>query len=104
VWTHSIIHRDSLATKELCPELSEVKDTAISTVNYIQTRPLKIVTGFSEVAAIKTNHHSILSLENDLRATISKFQPRYYSLRSKRDYFRPTYPGMKGVFHFGSLN
>jgi hypothetical protein len=37
-----MVHRESLATKELCPELSEVVDTVIKTVNYIKTRPLEI--------------------------------------------------------------
>jgi hypothetical protein len=41
IWTHSMIRRESLATKELCPEPSDVMDTAIKTVNYIKTRPLK---------------------------------------------------------------
>jgi hypothetical protein len=36
-----MIHRESLATEELCPELSEVMDTMIKNVNYIKTRPLK---------------------------------------------------------------
>jgi hypothetical protein len=41
VWTHCVVHRESLAAKELCPELSEVMDTVIRTVNYMKTRPLK---------------------------------------------------------------
>jgi transposase-like protein len=40
-WTHCMIHLEPLATKELCPKLSEVMDTVIKTVKYIQTRPLK---------------------------------------------------------------
>jgi hypothetical protein len=34
-------HHESLAMKELCPELSEVMDTVIRSVNYINTCPLK---------------------------------------------------------------
>jgi hypothetical protein len=34
MWTHCMIHRESLATKELCPELSEGMDAVIRTVNY----------------------------------------------------------------------
>jgi hypothetical protein len=41
MWTHTMIHRESLATKELCPELSEVVGAVIKTVNYTKTRPLK---------------------------------------------------------------
>jgi hypothetical protein len=36
-----VIHRESLVTKEICPDVSEVMDTAIKTVNCIKTRPLK---------------------------------------------------------------
>jgi hypothetical protein len=39
--TYCTIRRESLAAKELCPELSEVMDAVIRTVNYIQTRPSK---------------------------------------------------------------
>jgi hypothetical protein len=42
MWTHCMIHRELLATKELCPELTEVMDTVIRTVNYIKACPLKI--------------------------------------------------------------
>jgi hypothetical protein len=34
-------HRESLATKKLWPEVSEVMDTVIKSVNYMKTRPLK---------------------------------------------------------------
>jgi hypothetical protein len=37
VWTHCMIPRESLATKELCPELNEVLNLAIKSVNYIKT-------------------------------------------------------------------
>jgi hypothetical protein len=41
VWTHRMIHRESLATKELCPELNELLNVVFKSVNYIKTRPLK---------------------------------------------------------------
>jgi hypothetical protein len=41
MWTQCRTHRESLATKELCPELSEVMDLVIKTVNYIKIRPLE---------------------------------------------------------------
>jgi hypothetical protein len=43
VWTHCMIHCESLATKELCLELNEVMDTVIRTVNYRKTSPRRIV-------------------------------------------------------------
>jgi hypothetical protein len=39
--THCTIHHESAAMKELCPELGEVMDTVIRSVNYIKTCPLK---------------------------------------------------------------
>lgn len=41
VWTHCMIHHESLVMKELCQELSEVMDTVIKTVNYMNTQPLE---------------------------------------------------------------
>jgi hypothetical protein len=40
MWTHSMVHRESLAMKELCPELSEVMDTVTKTLNCMKMRPL----------------------------------------------------------------
>jgi hypothetical protein len=40
MWTHCMIHHETLAMKKLCPELSEVMDTVIRFVNYINTCPL----------------------------------------------------------------
>ena len=39
---HCIIHRESLASKTLEPELKHILDIAIKMVNYIKTRPLNI--------------------------------------------------------------
>lgn len=41
LWTHCMMHLESLAMKGLCPELSEVMVTVIKTVNYIKICPLK---------------------------------------------------------------
>jgi hypothetical protein len=41
MWTHYMIHRESSSTKELRPELKEVLNVVIKSVNYIKTRPLK---------------------------------------------------------------
>ncbi|KAM3868917.1 zinc finger BED domain-containing protein 5-like [Diretmus argenteus] len=41
VWTHCIIHREALASKQLSPELNSVLSDVIATVNLIKTRPLK---------------------------------------------------------------
>jgi hypothetical protein len=36
MWTHCMIHHESPAMKELCPELSEVMDSVIRPVHYIK--------------------------------------------------------------------
>jgi hypothetical protein len=36
-----MVHGESLATKELCPELSEMMAAVIRNINYIKIRPLK---------------------------------------------------------------
>ena len=41
-FTLCIIHRESLASKTLEPELKHVLDIAIKMFNYIKTRPLNI--------------------------------------------------------------
>ena len=41
-FTHCIIHRESLASKTLEPELKHVLDSVIKMVNYIKTHPLNI--------------------------------------------------------------
>lgn len=40
-WTHCIIHRESLAAKNITPELNSVMNIIIKVVNYIKTRPVK---------------------------------------------------------------
>ena len=40
-WTHCMIHREALASKQLGPELNDVMSDIIATVNYIKTRPVK---------------------------------------------------------------
>lgn len=40
-WTHCIIHREALASRQLYPELSEVMTDIIGIGNFITTRPLK---------------------------------------------------------------
>uniref|UniRef100_A0A671KM04 DUF4371 domain-containing protein n=1 Tax=Sinocyclocheilus anshuiensis TaxID=1608454 RepID=A0A671KM04_9TELE len=39
-WTHCFLHRESLATKQTSPELHEVMNSAVKTVNYIKKNAL----------------------------------------------------------------
>uniref|UniRef100_A0A9J7Z8E8 DUF4371 domain-containing protein n=1 Tax=Cyprinus carpio carpio TaxID=630221 RepID=A0A9J7Z8E8_CYPCA len=39
-WTHCFLHRESLATKHMSPELHEVMNIAVKTVNYIKKNAL----------------------------------------------------------------
>ena len=40
-WTHCMIHRKALASKQLSPDLNDLMTDVIATVNYIKTRPVK---------------------------------------------------------------
>lgn len=40
-WTHCVIHRQALASKELSPSLNEVIETVVKTVNLIKAQPLQ---------------------------------------------------------------
>ncbi len=42
-WTHCFLHRESLATKQMPPELHEVMNIAVKTVNYIKKNALNSV-------------------------------------------------------------
>ncbi|GFV45732.1 SCAN domain-containing protein 3 [Trichonephila clavipes] len=42
IWTHCMIHRESLASKEISPGLNIVLMTVVTVVNYIKMRPPKI--------------------------------------------------------------
>ncbi|GFX66380.1 SCAN domain-containing protein 3 [Trichonephila clavipes] len=41
IWTHCMIHREALASKEISPGLNIVLMTVVTVVNYIKMRPLK---------------------------------------------------------------
>ncbi|XP_022167751.1 protein FAM200A-like [Myzus persicae] len=41
IWTHCLIHRESLASQNMCPSLNTILQTVIKVVNYIKTRPVK---------------------------------------------------------------
>ncbi|GFY12595.1 SCAN domain-containing protein 3 [Trichonephila clavipes] len=41
IWTHCMIHRETLASKEISPGLNIVLMTVVTVVNYIKMRPLK---------------------------------------------------------------
>ena len=40
-WTHCVIHREALASRQLSPDLNEILNEVVSVVNFIKTRPLK---------------------------------------------------------------
>ncbi|GFV75808.1 scan domain-containing protein 3-like protein [Trichonephila clavipes] len=42
IWTHCMIHREALASKEMSPGLNIVLMTVVTVVNYIKMRPPKI--------------------------------------------------------------
>ena len=40
IWSHCMLHREQRATKQLCPELKSVLDTAVRIVNDIKAKPM----------------------------------------------------------------
>jgi hypothetical protein len=67
MWTHSATHCESLAAKELRPELSEMMDTVVKSVNYsyIMSRPLK--NNFLQNYARERGHSTSLSCLNVMK-------------------------------------
>jgi hypothetical protein len=59
-----MIHYESLVMKALCPELSEVMDTVIRSVNYIMTCPLKSRLFAAMCEEMRAQYQSLLFYSN----------------------------------------
>ncbi|KAI4804158.1 hypothetical protein KUCAC02_025795 [Chaenocephalus aceratus] len=98
-WTHCVIHREALASRQLSPDLNEIFNEVVSVVNFIKTRPLKACL-FSalceEMGAVHTavlfhsearwlSRGKVLTLVYELRAEIRLFleEERMYEAASK---------------------
>lgn len=81
IWTHCMIHREALASKELSPDLNFVLMTIVTVVNYIKMRPLKsrIFDGLCKDAV----HSALLFYCESRWLSRGKFLQRIYELREE---------------------
>ncbi|GFX18431.1 zinc finger MYM-type protein 6 [Trichonephila clavipes] len=94
IWTHCMIHKEPLASKEISPGLNIVLMTFMTVVNYIKMRPLKsrIFSGLcKDMGAV---HSSLLFYCEARWLSREKFLQRVYELRNEITIFleeRKTY-------------
>ena len=98
-WTHCVIHREALASKQLSPDLNEILNEILRVLIFIKTRPLKVrqsstlweQTGADQTAVLFQNEarwHSrveVLLRVLELRVEIRLFleEERMYESASK---------------------
>jgi hypothetical protein len=83
VWTHCMIHRESLAIKELCPELKEVLNVVIKSVNYIKTQPLKSILFAQICEEMEAQYKLLLFYCNSRWLSRGNIVARVYDLREE---------------------
>ncbi|XP_040896345.1 zinc finger BED domain-containing protein 5 [Toxotes jaculatrix] len=82
-WTHCMIHREALASKQLSPELNDVMTDIIATVNYIKTRPVKARI-FSALCEEMGSHHTAVLCHSEARwLSRGKVLSRIFELRDE---------------------
>ena len=59
-WTHCVIHREALASRQMSPELNDVLTDVIRVVNFIKTRPLKARLFFTLCDEMGATHSVVL--------------------------------------------
>ncbi|GFX52866.1 SCAN domain-containing protein 3 [Trichonephila clavipes] len=83
IWTHYMIHRETLDSKEMSPGLNIVLMTAVTVVNYIKMRPLKSRI-FSRLCKDMGAVHSSLLFYCEARwLSRGKFLQRVHELRNE---------------------
>ncbi|GFW65252.1 SCAN domain-containing protein 3 [Trichonephila clavipes] len=84
IWTHCMIHREALASKEISPGLNIVLMTVVTVVNYIKMRPPLKSRIFSGLCKDMGAVHSSLLFYCEARWLSSgKFLQRVYELRNE---------------------
>ncbi|GFU75415.1 zinc finger BED domain-containing protein 5 [Trichonephila clavipes] len=83
IWTHCMIHKEALVSKEISPGLNIVLMTVVSVVNYIKMRPLKsrIFSGLCK--DMGTVHSSLLFYCEARWLSRGKFLQCVYELRNE---------------------
>ena len=80
-WTHCMIHREALASKQLSPELNDAMTDVIATVNHIKTRPVKAQI-FSALCEEMGSDHTALLFHSESRwLSRGKVLSRVFELR-----------------------
>ncbi|KFM58672.1 SCAN domain-containing protein 3, partial [Stegodyphus mimosarum] len=83
VWTHCMIHREALASKEISPGLNIVSTAVVTVVSYIEMRSLKSKT-FSALCKDMGVKHSALLFYCEARwLSRGKFLQHVYELREE---------------------
>ncbi|XP_030580905.1 zinc finger BED domain-containing protein 5-like [Archocentrus centrarchus] len=82
-WTHCIIHREALASRQLSPELSEVMTDIIGVVNFIKTRPLKTRVFSAICEEMGAEHQAVLYHSEARWLSRGKVLSRVFELREQ---------------------
>ena len=87
VWTHCMLHREQLMTRELCPELDKLMRSVVTTVNYIKTRPHKARL-FTSLCRDFNSEHEVLLYHTEIRwLSRGNVLSRFFELRHEISHF-----------------
>ncbi|XP_030298054.1 zinc finger BED domain-containing protein 5-like [Sparus aurata] len=82
-WTHCMIQREALASKQLSPELNDVMTDVIATVNYIKTRPVKSRIFSALCNEMGSDHTAVLFHSESRWLSRGKVLSRVFELRDE---------------------
>ncbi len=82
-WTHCMIHREALASKQMSPELNDVMTDIIATVNYIKTRPVKALIFCALCEEMGSDHTAVLFHSESRWLSRGKVLSRVFELRDE---------------------
>ncbi|XP_024145995.1 zinc finger BED domain-containing protein 5 [Oryzias melastigma] len=82
-WTHCMIHREALVSKQLSPDLHDVMTDVITTVNYIKTRPVKARIFSALCEEMGSDHTAVLFHSESRWLSRGKVLSRVFELRDE---------------------
>lgn len=82
-WTHCVIHREALASRQLSPELNKVLTEVVGIANFIKTRPLKARLFSALCEEMGAEHTSVLFHSEARRLSRGKALSRVSELRAE---------------------
>ena len=86
-WTHCLIQREALASKQLSGDLNGVLKTVVKTVNFIKAKPLKARLFRRLCDELGAEHNNLLFYCNARWLSKGEVLPRVYELRNKISIF-----------------